>query len=1192
MEVIRKSILLFLLIMLCMPVTVNADFKDNGDGTVTDNLTGLMWQQCTRGQIWKEGIGSMKPSCEGEAEYYSWPKALSEAVIANSDPSSRYHDWRIPNITELESLVVIKGDTAPAIDVNDFPNTPDYYYWTSTLSLNIDGPPDVMSVNFDEGSVGWVYLTDEDRLHVRLVRGGDSFDAFCTECVSPTNSEVEWDQTRKVFNGDNADVSRGFIRVTLYNYIIPKVSGSTPMSTTIKGKSVRLQSDPGSAGAPNSDVSDDSGMAYFEVRSTAKGTVTYTAFGDGVEIKKKATVIYEPTVPGRPINVLTTPESLAVKVSWVKPQLDGGDPITGYTVTAAPGGKTCTAGAQGTSCTIDGLTNFTPYTFTVKATNKNGDSLPSDPPVSATPIPGCPVGNSSFVANPARILANNLDTATLTATLVDARGAPVANRTVLLSQGGGQSQITPATQLKTNAQGVATFQVKNAQVEVVNYTLSLPYAGEEYPNCSNTLTTTVEFESNLLSVASVQCVDKDYDGNNQATLTGCTLDKSVPNVACAIAPSPLNKGTFDHGKAYTDGQAKPVTPQPNSIVLSGSDAQRYKLSPTFPKASCKINQRRLTGVQYDIDSNGREYDATTQIDKALIKNCTPQGLITGDTVSCDLSAVKASLLDKNAGAAKPLKIEGLKLTGQDGGNYAVQNPYTGTINITRKEIKVASVVVEDRKYGGMNELGNTDARLVSCALDGLIPGDAVTCSITNAKANFSNPNADAVNPKPVEVTGLTHLGIDALNYSFNGLAIGSARILPFELTKAGVTLKDRVYAGQNVRDVLIENCTIAKPFPGDDIGCDPTQAMAMLNGDGRYSPSPKPVTVTNLLKNGVHANNYIFPPTAEGSVMIKQRPVAMNIKPEELAFAAIFAQTNQGKLPVTNTKCALIDRIGNVETGLVAEDKGLVGCTASAEFERRDVGTNRPIKLESIRDTAQLTGSDTGVVKNYVLDKANDSEWTKTGTITELPDCRERQAKQEVKLSIAYFLRCSNGKLQSTSFDYDKCVSDVKAEIMEPQQADPTVYGYQPKLPYGQMKGYPDPENGCYTPESKNRSDIATAYIRDFEELLGGQVEDPVNRPENGSVFGKYASVSNLPQNKGVLRRLRAINEFIGKRQSVCLASLADYENRLRSTTLARLTSLNRYKGADFLAGTTPDQIADDLYQACKAMVGNRSSKP
>jgi titin len=78
-------------------------------------------------------------------------------------------------------------------------------------------------------------------------------------------------------------------------------------------------------------------------------------------------------------------------------------------VTATPGTGTCTT--AGTSCQITGLTNGTSYTFTVKATNAIGDSLPSAPSSAITPRlainynvifnsnGGTSVGNSSFVEN-------------------------------------------------------------------------------------------------------------------------------------------------------------------------------------------------------------------------------------------------------------------------------------------------------------------------------------------------------------------------------------------------------------------------------------------------------------------------------------------------------------------------------------------------------------------------------------------------------------------------------------------------------------------------------------------------------------------------------------------------------------------------------------------------------------------------
>jgi len=65
-----------------------------------------------------------------------------------------------------------------------------------------------------------------------------------------------------------------------------------------------------------------------------------------------------------------------VTVSWTAPSSDGGAAITGYKVTAAPGGATgTTTGA--TSVVVKGLTNGKPYTFTVTATNPAGTGTAS-----------------------------------------------------------------------------------------------------------------------------------------------------------------------------------------------------------------------------------------------------------------------------------------------------------------------------------------------------------------------------------------------------------------------------------------------------------------------------------------------------------------------------------------------------------------------------------------------------------------------------------------------------------------------------------------------------------------------------------------------------------------------------------------------------------------------------------------------
>ena len=77
------------------------------------------------------------------------------------------------------------------------------------------------------------------------------------------------------------------------------------------------------------------------------------------------------TVPGSPTRVAATPGNGDAVVKWSAPASNGGSAITGYTVTASPGNKTCsTTGAK--TCAVHSLTNGTTYTVSVKAKNAKG----------------------------------------------------------------------------------------------------------------------------------------------------------------------------------------------------------------------------------------------------------------------------------------------------------------------------------------------------------------------------------------------------------------------------------------------------------------------------------------------------------------------------------------------------------------------------------------------------------------------------------------------------------------------------------------------------------------------------------------------------------------------------------------------------------------------------------------------------
>jgi subtilisin family serine protease/subtilisin-like proprotein convertase family protein len=87
-------------------------------------------------------------------------------------------------------------------------------------------------------------------------------------------------------------------------------------------------------------------------------------------------------VASAPLKATTVAGQGQVTVSWKPPTDNGGAPITGYAVAATPGSQTCTT--TETSCVVEGLTDGTPYSFTVIAINSAGNSEQSNP-VTGTP---------------------------------------------------------------------------------------------------------------------------------------------------------------------------------------------------------------------------------------------------------------------------------------------------------------------------------------------------------------------------------------------------------------------------------------------------------------------------------------------------------------------------------------------------------------------------------------------------------------------------------------------------------------------------------------------------------------------------------------------------------------------------------------------------------------------------------------
>ena len=144
----------------------SSSFTENDDGTVTDEATGLIWDKCSWGQ-------SGADCSIGTATRHYWADALRLVVSANADNYKGYDDWRLPNLTELESLTDIAKSNAPFIDTSVFPNVGDtgLAFYASSTSNSIN-PEWVHFVTFGFPTDSRLMAKDTYTFNVRLVRGG------------------------------------------------------------------------------------------------------------------------------------------------------------------------------------------------------------------------------------------------------------------------------------------------------------------------------------------------------------------------------------------------------------------------------------------------------------------------------------------------------------------------------------------------------------------------------------------------------------------------------------------------------------------------------------------------------------------------------------------------------------------------------------------------------------------------------------------------------------------------------------------------------------------------------------------------------------------------------------------------------------------------------------------------------------
>ena len=150
-------------------------YTDNGDGTITDIRTGLMWEK-------KSLEGTTTTNLHHRDRMYTWADAFAEYVAGLNAGGgfAGYTDWRLPNIKELQSIANYE-DANPSVSsafntecvasctvLTCSCTASSAFYWSSSTSPGV--PVNALGVHFSPFNV--VHFEKGNPAFVRAVRGG------------------------------------------------------------------------------------------------------------------------------------------------------------------------------------------------------------------------------------------------------------------------------------------------------------------------------------------------------------------------------------------------------------------------------------------------------------------------------------------------------------------------------------------------------------------------------------------------------------------------------------------------------------------------------------------------------------------------------------------------------------------------------------------------------------------------------------------------------------------------------------------------------------------------------------------------------------------------------------------------------------------------------------------------------------
>jgi len=481
------------------------------------------------------------------------------------------------------------------------------------------------------------------------------------------------------------------------------------------------------------------------------------------------------SAPAAPTNVIAIADDKSAVVSWTAPD-NGGSPITRYTVTVTPGGatETVTGKPPHTKLKVNGLDNGTTYTFTVTATNADGNS-----PVSA---PSNPVTPSSLPSAPRNVHAtpgNGLATVSWDAP-ADNGGAAITLYTVTASPGGATATTTDTNATVTGLSNGFTY----------TFTVTATNANGDTSNPSdqsNPVTpappaTAPSAPDGVVATAGdgFAVVDWTAPDNGGSTITSYTVTAS-PGVASVRVNGNVTSAKvtgLDNGTTYTftvvatnavgssaaSARSNPVTPTaaatppsaPTNVTATAGDESAV-VSWSAPITGAPILSYTVTsspgGVSKTVSGNPPETSVTIK------------GLDNGTSYTFTVTAKNAQGVSPGSAASNSV-TPAPGPTAPSGVTNVIAIPGDQSVLVTwTAPANGGSAITSYTVTGSPGNISVTVAG-TSALITGLTNGTAYTFRVTATNAVGTSPvsdRSDAVVPKPGQGSSAVFLHGD-----FNG----------------------------------------------------------------------------------------------------------------------------------------------------------------------------------------------------------------------------------------------------------------------------------------------------------------------------------------------------------------------------------------------------------------------------------------